>query len=259
MESIKSTLLCVGVVAMLLFGFVGSGVTVSPQAHSGENNRFNGVASGNGQHEQVEQQTENANENKSIRNQQREEAKGLDDEAKGPAPGQVKKEISLIAATKVPVAVVHGGQGFALDETDDEFHVLRIHIVNAKRLQQMKMRELIEANKTIEEIRTEIMGTEWVSFYQGYLRLGEISYRLDNISVGETGTDRSVDADVVALTVFSESAESIKSAGTISITARDYEGVRIGDGALTITEGAYQGRYRVLLTISHSQQELIGQ
>jgi myosin heavy subunit len=75
MENKMWKLLCVGVVALLILGLMESGVAVSQQALNEDNSGLNGQALANGQQEQVEQQTQNAGENKTIRIQQRAEVR----------------------------------------------------------------------------------------------------------------------------------------------------------------------------------------
>jgi hypothetical protein len=294
MGSIKRKLLCVGVVALLLLGLVGSGVAVSTQAHKGDNNGLNGGVLGNGQQEQVEQETQNARENKTIqthqkeevkavnngtkgqalgngqqeqveqetqnmgenktiRVQQKEEVRALNNGSKGLAPGQVKKEIPQLAAIKAPITVLHKAQGFALNESSDEFHVLRTSIIRVRRVQPMHMRDLMEANKSIEDIKAEITEADWVPFYKGSLRLGEHTYNLVNISVNETGDNLTFSADLVDPLVDSESSETV---GSIEVAALNYEGVRIADGTLAMYKGDYPGEYRVLLIV-HPIQALV--
>lgn len=111
----------------------------------------------------------------------------------------------------MPIQVVHQGQGFALN--DDEFHVLKIHIVRVRRLQPRDMRELLEANKTLEEIRAEITEKEWTPFYRGNLRLGKNNYKLANITVSGDGANRTFTADIVD--PLSDSSEAL---GQIIVT-----------------------------------------
>jgi hypothetical protein len=251
MRTKKRKLLCVGVVALLLFGLVGSGVAVSSQAHNGDNGGSNGLAPGNGRQEEVEQQTQNAGENKTIRIQQKEEVNASNNGSKGLAPGQVTEEIPQLAAIKAPITVLHKAQGFALNESRDEFHVLRTSIIRVRRVQPMRMRDLMETNKSIEDIKAEIAGGDWVPFYKGSLRLGEKNYQLVNISVTETEGNRTFSADLVDPLVDSEPSETV---GRIEVTVLNYEGVRIGDGTLTMDAGDYTGEYHVLLIIPPSKQ-----
>jgi hypothetical protein len=92
MENKKWTLLCVGVVALLVLGLVESGVAVSLQVHDGDISGLNGQALGNGPQEQVEQQTQNAGENTTIQTQQKEEVKALNNGSTGVALGNGQQE-----------------------------------------------------------------------------------------------------------------------------------------------------------------------
>jgi hypothetical protein len=253
MENKKRTLLCVGAVALLVLGLVESGVAVSQQAHKGDNSGLNGLDLGNGQQEQVEQQTQNAGKNKTIRTQQKEEVKASNNGSKELAPGQVKKEIPQLAAIKAPITVLHKAQGFALNESCDEFHVLKTSIIRVRRVQPMRMRDLMGTNKSIEDIKAEITEKDWVPFYKGSIRLGEHTYNLINISVNETGDNLTFSADLVDTVIDPESSKTV---GRIELTALNYEGVRIADGTLTMNEGDYLGEYRVLLIV-HPTQALV--
>ena len=128
--------------------------------------------------------------------------------------------------------------------TDNEFHVLRINIVRVRHLQPLDMRGLMESGKSIEEIRAELIEREGALSYQGYLRLGEDTYRLVNINVTENGDVRDFKADIVG-----PSAELSAIIGNISVTIEDHEGFRIGEGTLAMDEGVYRGPYQVLLQV----------
>ena len=253
MANKKRTLLCVGVMALLVLGLVESSVAVSQQAHKGANSGLNGQDLGNSQQEQVEQQTQNAGENKGIQVQQKEEVKAMNNGSNELAPGQVKKEIPQLAAIKAPITVLHKAQGFALNESSDEFHVLTTSIIRVRRVQPIHMRDLMEANKSIEDIKAEITEKDWVPFYKGSLRLGEHTYNLVNISVNETGDNLTFSAELVDTVVHPESSKTV---GSLEVTALNYESVRIADGALTMYVGDYSGEYRVLLIV-HPIQALV--
>ena len=166
-----------------------------------------------------------------------------DNAVKGFALGKVVNEVLPRADLNAPIGVVHRGFGFALG--DDEFHVLRIYILRVRNLQPVDIKGLLEANKSIEEIRAELMEREGLTAYQGHMRLGNNSYKLVNVSVTENGDVRNFDADIVG-----PSAEPNATIGSISVTIKEYEGVRIGEGTLTMNDGEYSGTYRVLLQVS---------
>ena len=239
MEKRKPTFLSMGVVALLLLGLIGTGGAVSSHVNNGGASKdgLKGVAPGKAQQEQVEQETQNAGKNKTIGIQQREEVRAMDNGTNGLG----MKEVAHNWIINGPIIAVHSGTGFALNEAN--FHVLRIQIISVKHLRSSDIRGLMEANKSIKEIRTEIMEGEGPLFYQGYLRLGVNNrYTLtDIIIVNETGEYQTFTADI-----WSDSGK----VGTIWVTAGNYEGFRIGEGNLTMSEGDYAGGYRVLLTVN---------
>lgn len=214
MESILQKILCVGVVAVLLLGLVGTGIAVPPQAHRGEaaDNRVNGASQGQGRGEEEEEEWE-----------VEEEEEELEDTGNG------------------PIKAIYRAQGFALN--DSSFHVLRISIAKVKNLQPLYVRGLLDADLSPAEIRERIREQRGEPSYQGYLRLGENDYRLVNITVDET--NQTYDADII-----NQSNSVAMSRGNITVRIMDYEGVRIGEGTLTMTaNGDYGGEYRVLLNI----------
>ncbi|MEA2075931.1 MAG: hypothetical protein U9O85_09455 [Euryarchaeota archaeon] len=159
------------------------------------------------------------------------------------ATGAVAEEMSSNAAVKVPIRVIHSGHGFALANNSSEFHVLRVNILKVRHIHPMDIRGLMAENKSISEIRAEIEEKGGAPFYRGHMRLGEEHYRLVNMSVVETDDgNRTFYADVLGPL---GNAETNKTAGHISVTVMPYEGVRIGDGTLTMNEG----EYRVLLDV----------
>lgn len=164
-------------------------------------------------------------------------------EAKGLPLGRVWNDLSLENDLKTPIGVVHRGFGFAL--ADDDFHVLRINIVRVRHLQPIDIKGLLEANKSIEEIRAEIRERKWITSYQGDMRLGNKSYKLVNISVTEDG-DYKFYANITGPV---EEPKLSKNIGSISVTIKEYEGVRTGEGKLTMNDGNYAGEYRVLLNV----------
>jgi hypothetical protein len=204
MRNTHRRILCMGVVAALLLSLAGTGVAVPQSAHKGE---------------------------------------AMDKVAKALSAGGIVEEVSPNEVRNVPIWVLHRGHGFALNDSGDEFHVLRVHIVRARRIQPIYIRELMEANKNIEEINAKIKEEGWHPFYQGHLRLGENHYRLVNITVDELSGNRTVNADIV------ERGENGETVGNISVAVMNHEGAWIGDGELTMYGGGYSGEYRALLEV----------
>ena len=156
-------------------------------------------------------------------------------------------------AMEVPITVVYRGYGFALKGDGEEFHMLRMHIVRVREVDPMVIREIMEEDKSIEEIKEEIIEKGGAPFYRGHMQFIEDHYRLVNISVTpeQEGDNLNltlmINADVMLPLQGSEplQSESVGSVGNISVTVKDYEGVRIGEGKLAL----YGEEYRVLLDL----------
>nr|QNO51856.1 hypothetical protein PAJCOBIN_00016 [Methanosarcinales archaeon ANME-1 ERB6] len=209
MEHKKRRILCVGVLATLLLSIAVTGVAVSQPL-----------------------QKENA----------------MGKVAKAMSAGGVAEEVSTNRAQRAPIRIIHSGYGFAINE-DDEFHVLRVHIVKRRFFQPRYIRELMGEDTNIEELKAKIEGAGGRPIYQGHLRLGENHYRLVNMSVDANGAEgnRVFDADIVGPLRNLEPSENMSIAGHISMTVMRYEGARIGEGELTMSEGDYTSEYSVLL------------
>ncbi|MGB2727741.1 MAG: hypothetical protein WBD09_04610 [Halobacteriota archaeon] len=151
---------------------------------------------------------------------------------------------------EVPVIAAYGAQGFALKVDGEEFHTLRLHIIWVRQIDPAVIRELMEEDISIEELRGELRDIEkgQVPFYHGYMRFVGKPYRLVNISVTPEGANFTINADVLdTLQGGSVPNESLWNAGNVSVTVTDYEGARIGEGELTM----YDEKYRVLLGVFH--------
>lgn len=208
MEGIPRKILCMGMVALLLLSLFGTGVAAAQEVHKW---------------------------------------KTVDKVAKWLSLGGAVEEKSPDEAMEVPIIVVYRGHGFALKVDGEEFHMLRIYIVRVRQIEPIVIRELMEEDKSIEEIRGEIIEKGQTPFYQGYMRFAEEHYRLVNISlVTEAGDNFTINADVMVPLQDSEPSESAVSVGNISVTVMDHEGVRIGEGELTMHGEEYQVLLNVL-------------
>jgi hypothetical protein len=156
-------------------------------------------------------------------------------------------------AMNVPIIVVYSGYGFALKGDGGDFHMLRMHIVRIREIDPMMIREIMEENKSIEEIKEEIIEKGGAPFYRGHMQFIEEYYRLVNISVTQEqegdnlNLTLAINADIMLPLQDSEplQSESVGSVGNISVTVKDYEGVRTGEGKLTL----YGDEYWVLLDL----------
>jgi len=209
MKHVKRRILCVGVVAALLFSIAVTGVAVSQPVQKGK--AMNNAA----------------------------KALSLSGEMKGLSPN---------GALKVPIRVVHSGHGFAMNEDGgDEFHVLRVHIVRVRHIQPMYIRELMAKDMNIEEIRAEIEKQRGRYFYRGYLRLGENHYRLVNMSVyaDETNGNRVFNADIAGRL---DNIETIAGHINITVMRYEGLWIGDGELSMDECDD-YMGEYSVLLTV----------
>lgn len=156
------------------------------------------------------------------------------------------------AELKTPIALLHQGTGFALNETSGEFHLLRVQIVQVTSVQPAEVRELLESEKTVTEIKAELMAQESEQLYKGYLRLDNHNYRLENISVdtSETDEERIISASVMYPVLDPGMGETLTNVGELTVTTKDYDGGRIGEGTLTMHDSFYKETYRTLLLVS---------
>ena len=127
------------------------------------------------------------------------------------AQGEAEAEAEP-AMDDVPVKVVYCGYGFALnaDGTGTEFRALplRVNIIRVRQLEPIRIRELMEQNWSIDEIRGEIMEKACAPTYQGYMQFAGTHYTLVNISVNVSHAKDSlavstlaIDADVIQVPV----------------------------------------------------------
>jgi len=125
------------------------------------------------------------------------------------AQGEAEAELAM-DDNDVPVKVVYRGYGFALnaDGTGTEFHALRVNIIRVRQLEPIRIRELMEQNWSIDEIRGEIMEKACAPTYQGYMQFAGTHYKLVNISVNVSHAKDSlavntlaIDADVIQVPV----------------------------------------------------------
>jgi len=191
----------------------------------------------------------------------------------------------------VLVKVVYRGYGFALNAngTGTGFHALplRVNIIRVRQLEPIRIRELMGQNKSIDEIRGEIMEKACAPTYQGYMQFAETHYKLVNINVNVNTSHAkeslavnnvAIDADIIQVPVpmptqdtaeaeleptgngnENASAENPyqsqgqdQSAGNISLNVLNlgHENfITIGEGKLAIRErgDAFQFQYHVLL------------
>ncbi len=136
------------------------------------------------------------------------------------------------------VEIINGGHGFAIN--GDQFHVVNIRVENTRTidaLKALKIRDLLKSNnsnKTIGELKKEVMAIIGEPVYNGSLRLGQSSYKLVNIKVSSAGNSSSVDAGLSSI------AASSSVVGHIKLTTEAHEGSRVSSGDLTLNGSSYK-------------------
>lgn len=144
----------------------------------------------------------------------------------------------------VPVEVVAGGGGFALQ--DNETHLLRLSVVRLSPLGPGRIRDLLVSNKSIEEIREAIKAEEGRALYRGSMKLDDIVYPMTNIGVSQSGDNiTTVDADIAMPGSDPENQTSV--VGHLFVTVSTSKGGRIGEGKLDMNSAEHEGSYQVLL------------
>jgi hypothetical protein len=169
--------------------------------------------------------------------------------------------------------ISHNWRGFAIK--DDEAHVVRMSIESVRFLDPSCMRRLLDSTASIEEIRTEMKKVRGDVIHKGFLSLGkqtgeasseseditilgkEDRYRLIDIKMTPSGDYTVIDAGVVELK--RDSAQTDNIVGHLTLNASDYEigtWAELSEGQLTINNGSYPGKYRLLLETRHSYHEM---
>gem|GEM_PF-6484697 len=136
---------------------------------------------------------------------------------------------------------VYSAQGFALD--DDEFHVVKMHVVGMYRVEAHSARELLKENMSISEISNEIRNREIKTQHIGRMRFGEDDYIL---KVTELEKDQ-FKADIIAPPSM-VSGVSLRAAelndsgivGTVALRVYEHEGSIVCDGTIDLNGTEYR-------------------
>jgi hypothetical protein len=148
----------------------------------------------------------------------------------------------------VPVEMIVGAGGFALQDNDNESHLLRLSIVRLSPLEPGRIRDLLVSNKSIEEIRKAIKAEEGEALYRGSMRLDDIVYPLNDIEIQPSGNNVTlIDADVAMPGSDPEKQADAVGHLAITVTVSSSKGGRIGEGQLDMSSKDHIGSYKVLL------------
>jgi hypothetical protein len=124
--------------------------------------------------------------------------------------------------------------GFALERGETYF--LQIWLIDTKRIPPTLARDMLRENRSLDEIRDEISKSEGSSTTLGGMILGENHFVLVHINQTSEENCTILDADLVEFKERQRSAEG-RTAGHITIRTCEENGVQVGCGNLTLTDG----------------------
>ena len=146
----------------------------------------------------------------------------------------------------VPLEVLYSGHGKALK--GNESHNLRLKIEAIMPMQPRQIRDLLSSNKSLEEIRDDIMSrgkeTEKRAF-RGSMILDRSIYPLANIAVDSSESGSRITADLVDIS--RPPSDNPSALGSISVNINTSEGKTNGEGELNIQEEGRQEIYSLIL------------
>jgi hypothetical protein len=151
----------------------------------------------------------------------------------------------------VPVEVLFSGHGFAL--VDNESHILRLKVESILPLEPDQIKDLLASNKSLEEIRDDILAKEGEKTNRGSMVLDRSIYPLINIVVSPFGNNSTtLKADLADSGQLSNATDTAI-LGSISMTISPSDGGMIGKGELRIQQGLPAARYSLLIDMDPSR------
>jgi len=155
----------------------------------------------------------------------------------------------------VPLEVLYSGHGFAL--SGNESHVLRLKVESIMPLELDQIRSLLASNKSLEEIRDDILAKEGEKTNRGSVVLDREIYPLVNIAVSSLGNNSTeLMADLADSGPLSNDTAIL---GSVSLTIAPSDGGMIGKGELCIHQGMPSASYSLLIDMEPSRHGQGGQ
>ncbi|VVB70133.1 Uncharacterised protein [uncultured archaeon] len=151
----------------------------------------------------------------------------------------------------VPVEVLQSGHGFAFK--GNESHVFRLNVEALQPLEPDHIRSLLASNKSLEEIRSEILTDKGSVTYRGSMMLDKSIYPLTGIEASTTEDNSMVlkanlaEIDMMSYGDGNQMESETETVGTISMTISPSNGSMIGKGELNLRQGTQAGQYSILL------------
>jgi hypothetical protein len=150
----------------------------------------------------------------------------------------------------VPVEVLYSGHGFAL--RDNESHILRLKVEAIMPLDPGQIRSLMASNKSLLEIKDDILAKVGERTNRGSIILDRSIYPLINIAISASGNDSTaLKADLANLS--NSVANDTAILGSISMIISQSDGGMIGKGELRIEQGPLAASYSLLIDMDSTQ------
>jgi hypothetical protein len=171
---------------------------------------------------------------------------GLNGRIEGPMPHEMAGH-----PMRGPIEILHSGCGFALK--DNESYVLRLNVESLLPIEPGQIRMQLATNKSIEEIKDDILAKIGKTTFRGNLMLEGSLYSLINIKVNSRGNNSAlIEADIADSDPESFGDETA-TVGNISIMISPTDGSQVGKGDLKINRGHQTGKYIALLDMQPSR------
>jgi hypothetical protein len=150
----------------------------------------------------------------------------------------------------VPLEVLFSGHGFAL--VDNESHILRLKVESIMPLEPDQIRDLLASNKSLEEIRDDILAKEGEKTNRGSILFDRSIYPLINIAVSNlSNNSTALKADLADSSPSNATDTAIL--GSVSMIISPTDGGMIGKGELRIEQGLPAARYSLLIDMDPSR------
>jgi len=181
------------------------------------------------------------------------ESRNMDEPCKGMCPldAEMMSPQNEGFPMGVPVEVLYSGHGFAL--RDNESHLLRLKVEAIMPLEPGQIRGLLASNKSLLEIKDDILAKVGERTNRGSMILDRSIYPLINIAISASGNDSTaLTADLADLGPLS-AANDTAILGSISVIISPSDGGMIGKGELRIEQGPLAARYTLLIDMEPSR------
>jgi|GEM_PF-2663984 len=145
------------------------------------------------------------------------------------------------------VDLIFMGQGFAL--RGNESYALFVSIQMIRDIDPKKVRSLLNANKSLEELKMAINEQNAEIIYGGDIKLSEKSYRLANVNITKLQTGQGIVADLIGSQEekYNSALNAVK--GHITLIVPDSKISETCRGELAINADGFFGTYQVLLSM----------